>query len=113
MKIRTKIPVIFNSGIKSQSSAIVEGIINMIIKDGERFNVSYKYVAEDGLELKSGSISLSNDEINGLYLLVAGDILSDLNYTDSTMYLFYLGMKIKMSETFGINVNDIEVIIEE
>lgn len=110
MKIKTLIPVTYNSGIKTQLESKIEGIITLLIQDENGYIFNYKYTTEEGFELKSGSIRFSKDEINELYLMVVGNILPDLNYSDTTMYVFLLGMKIKMAETFGISPNDIEIV---
>jgi hypothetical protein len=34
-----------------------------------------------------------------------------VHYKDSTTYLYYLGFRIQMAQTFGITVNDIEIIM--
>jgi hypothetical protein len=44
--------------------------------------------------------------------VVKGEVPIGLNYTDSTTYLYYLGFRIQMAATFGISVNDIEIIID-
>lgn len=113
MKIKTIIPVTYNTGITLQEQGLVIGTINMcmqnLMMDGYNFN--YRYVSESGIELGHNSLALSKDEINILYNIVKDLIPSYLSYTDATKYLYLLGMKIKMAETFGISVNDIEIIL--
>ena len=114
MKIKTTIPVTYNSGIASQEQGLVTGTLRMCMQDltmgGCNFN--YKYVSDTGVDLDGNNLSLSNDEINGLYTQVKDLVPADLSYSDSTQYLYLLGMKIKMAETFGISPNDIEILMD-
>jgi len=113
MKLRTKIEVSFNDGIVSQSSAIVEGLLNsshQMLRFGFDYNFGFEYIKEDGTRIAQGDFPLTKEEVNGLYEIVKSSIPVDLNYIDATLYLYYLGMRVKMAETFGVSINDIEII---
>ena len=70
----------------------------------------YEYKTEAGQSLVNNMLQLSKEEINGLYEIVKSQIPTELSYTESTQYLYYLGMKVKMAETFGVTVADIEIL---
>lgn len=113
MKIKTTIPVTYNAGIASQEQGLVTGTLRMCMQDLTMggYNFNYKYISDTGVDLGNNNLSLSNDEINGLYDIVKDSLPADLSYSESTKYLYLLGMKIKMAETFGISPNDIEIVI--
>lgn len=112
MKIKTIIPVTYNSGIASQEQELVIGTLRMCVQDLTQgvYNFNYTYVSDSGVNLGGNNLSLSKAEINGLYDLVKDMVPSNLSYSDSTQYLYLLGMKIKMAQTFGISPDDIEII---
>ena len=114
MKIKTTIPVTYNSGIASQEQGLVTGTLRMCIQDltmgGYSFN--YNYISDSGIDLGNNNLSISNDEINALYEAVKAQTPSNLSYSDSTKYLYLLGMRIKMVETFGISPSDIEILLD-
>ena len=113
MKLRTKIAVSFNDGITGQSNAIVEGVLNsanQMLRFEFESNFRFEYLKEDGFLITENSLTLSKQEIDGLYELVKTEIPTDLSYSDVTLYVYYLGMRVKMAATFGIAVDDIEII---
>lgn len=114
MKIKTTIPVTYNSGIASQEQGLVTGTLRMCMVDLTigTYNFNYNYASETGVNLGGNNSSLSSNEINGLYDIVNGSLPTDLSYSDATLFLYYLGMKVKMAETFGISTNDIEIILD-
>ncbi len=116
MKIKTLIPVTYNSGIASQETGIVKGQINIINQDYYRniynFAVSYTNEAGDNINVAIPPFSLNKDEINAFYELIKQDIPADMAYFETTEYIYYLGFKIEMAKTFGITPNDIEIILE-
>lgn len=113
MKLVTKTPVAYNSGLVSTTTGIVEGILhgcNQQIRFGFDSSFMYEYKAADGTVLASKPLNLTKEEIDGLYEVVKTSIPTGLSYTDSTTYLYYLGMKLKMAETFGITAADIDIV---
>lgn len=115
MKLRTLIPVTFANSINTLTEGIIEGRL-IGNSQGFRFDYnstfSYEYNSLDGFLIKSSSIMFTKEEINTLYESVKTYLPLDLSYIDTTEYLYYLGMKIKMAETFSINIEDIEIITE-
>jgi len=113
MKLVTKIAVSFNDGIVGQTTGIVEGTLNncnqsLRFEFDSNFNFEYKTV--EGKNITSNSFSLSESEANVLYEEVKGLLPTGLNYTEQTTYLYYLGMRVKMAETFGILTSDIDIL---
>jgi hypothetical protein len=72
----------------------------------------FDYLSESGQMIASNMYPVTAEETNALYEVVKGEVPTDLNYTDSTTYLYYLGFRIQMAGTFNISVNDIEIIID-
>lgn len=115
MKLKTLVPVIYNNGIAGQETSIVEGILSTCNQQIEgSFNSMYmfQYISESGQVITSNIYPITAEEINTLYVQVKGQVPSKLNYTDSTTYLYYLGFRVKMATTFGIEVSEIEIIID-
>lgn len=111
MNLVTKIPVSYNNGIVSQGSDIVEGYLEVCtqqLRNEITMNFSYTYKTKSGVLLSSTPILLGEEEINVLNESLKDSIPADLTYTRKNLYLYYLGMKVKMAETFGITVDDIE-----
>jgi hypothetical protein len=113
MKLRTLIEVTYNNGLVGRATGIVEGHLsscNQQLSFGFSSNFMYEYKTEAGQSLVNNMLQLSKEEINGLYEIVKSQIPTELSYTESTQYLYYLGMKVKMAETFGVTVADIEIL---
>ncbi len=113
MKIKTKINVTYNTGLNTQKSEKVEGMISTCIQNFDQidgFSFSYEYKSESGDILENSSFYLKDSEINALYESVKSEVPAGLNYTSTTLYLYCLGMRIEMSETFGIALDQIEII---
>lgn len=111
MNLVTKIPVSYNNGIVSQGSDIVEGYLEVCtqqLRNEITMNFSYTYKTKSGVLLSSTPILLKEEEVNMLNESLKDSIPADLTYTRKNLYLYYLGMKVKMAETFGITVDDIE-----
>jgi len=113
MKLITKIPVAYNSGLVSTATGVVEGHLygcSQQLRFDFESSFMYEYKTVDGTTLASKPLNLTKEEINGLYELVKSQIPTGLSYTDATTHLYYLGMKLKMAETFGIEVADIDIV---
>jgi hypothetical protein len=114
MKIQTLIPVTYNSGIASQETGIVSGSISFVSHDylRELYNFNFQYLNENGevINTNSSNFSLTKEEIDSFYELINLEVPTDLAYFETTEYIYYLGFKVRMSETFGITINDIEII---
>ena len=116
MKIKTLIPVTYNSGIASQETGIVEGSINFVNQDYYRkiYNFLFDYKNENGdvINTSYSNFSLTKQQIVMLYDVIESQIPTDMEYFETTEYIYYLGFKIEMAKTFGITPNDIEIIVE-
>ena len=115
MKLKTLVPVTYNNGIAGQETSIVEGILstcNQQLTGAFDSTYMFQYVSELGQVISSNLYPVSEEETNALYELVKDEVPTDLNYTDATTYLYYLGFRVKMALTFGIEVSEIEIIIE-
>jgi len=114
MKLKTLVPVTYNNGIAGQETGIVEGVLSNCNQQLEiSFNSVYmfQYVSELGQVISSNSYPVTAEETNTLYDLVKDEVPTDLSYTDATTYLYYLGFRVKMAITFGIEVSEIEIIL--
>ena len=115
MKLKTLVPVIYNNGIAGQETSIVEGILltcNQQIVTPFSSMYMFQYVSEAGQVISSNLYPVTEEETNALYELVKDEVPTGLSYTDATTYLYYLGFRVKMALTFGIEVSEIEIIIE-
>ena len=115
MKIKTLIPVTYNNGIAGKETGLVTGTLsscNQQVQFGFNSNCMFQYSSESGQMIANNMYPVTAEEINALYEVVKGEVPTGLNYTDSTTYLYYLGFRIQMAGTFGISVNDIEIIID-
>lgn len=115
MKIRTTVPVTYNNGITGQETGLVTGVLqgcNQQLRFGFDSSYMFEYTSESGQVIANNIYPVSAEETNALYDLVKGEVPSGLNYTDSTTYLYYLGFRIQMAQTFGITTADIEIIID-
>lgn len=115
MKIKTLIPVTYNNGITGQETGLVTGNLqgcNQQIIFGFNSNFMYEYSNESGKILKNDMYPVTLEETNILYNLVKNEVPTNLSYTDATIYLYYLGFRIQMAQTFGISESDIEIIVE-
>lgn len=115
MKLKTLVPVTYNSGIAGQETGIVEGILttcNQQIINVFESMYMFKYVSESEEVISFNTYPVTAEETNALYDLVKDEVPADLSYTDATTYLYYLGFRVKMALTFGIEVSEIEIIIE-
>lgn len=115
MKVQTLVPVTYNSGIASQETSIVTGVLNMVTQDYYRniYNFLFTYTNAEGVTINtsSSSFSLTKDEINAFYDVIKSAVPTDMEYFETTQYIYYLGFKIEMAKTFGINPNQIEIIL--
>ena len=116
MKIQTLIPVTYNSGIASQETGIVSGSISFVSQDylRETYNFNFQYLNESGVVINNtiSNFSLTKAEINAFYDVVKSEVPTDLAYFETTEYIYYLGFKIEMADTFGITPGDIEIIVD-
>jgi len=115
MKIKTLVPVTYNNGIASQETGLVTGILQgcqQQLRFGFDSNFMFEYTSESGQTLANNIYPVSAEDTNTLYELLKGEVPTGLSYTDTTTYLYYLGFRVQMAQTFGIQVSDIEVIID-
>ena len=116
MKIQTLIPVTYNSGIASQETSIVSGVLNMVGQDYYRdlYNFNFSYLNSEGVAINttSSNFTLTKDEVNAFYDLIKVGVPTDMAYFETTEYIYYLGFKIEMANTFGITPSNIEIIVD-
>ena len=114
MKLKTLVPVTYNNGIAGQETGIVEGILSSCNQQLLRtFNSMYmfQYQSITGEFISTNLYPVTEEETNTLYDLVKDEVPVGLNYTDATTYLYYLGFRVKMAITFGIEISEIEIIL--
>ena len=115
MKIKTLIPVTYNNGITGQETGLVTGNLQSCsqqVQFGFDSAFMFEYTSESGQVLANNMYPVSAEDTNTLYELLKDQVPTGLSYTDTTTYLYYLGFRIQMAQTFGISVNDIEIIID-
>jgi len=114
MKIKTLVPVTYNNGIAGQETGLVIGNLQACsqqLRFGFDSQYMFEYASESGQTIANNMYPVSAEETNALYELVKDQVPAGLSYTDTTTYLYYLGFRIQMAGTFGITVNDIEIIL--
>lgn len=115
MKIKTLVPVTYNNGIAGQETGLVTGNLqgcNQQLRFGFDSSYMFEYASESGQVIANNMYPVSAEDTNTLYELLKGEVPTGLSYTDTTTYLYYLGFRTQMAGTFGISVNDIEIIID-
>jgi hypothetical protein len=114
MKLKTLVPVTYNNGITGQETSIIEGILstcNQQLTGAFDSVYMFQYVSELGQVISSNLYPVTVEETNTLYDLVKDEVPPNLSYADATTYLYYLGFRVKMAITFGIDTSEIEIII--
>jgi hypothetical protein len=114
MKIKTLVPVTYNNGLTGQETGLVIGKLQGCQQQLRfEFNSQYmfEYASESGQVIANNMYPVSAEETNILYETVKGEVPSDLNYTQATEYLYYLGFRVQMAQLFGILESDIEIIL--
>ena len=115
MKIKTLVPVTYNNGIAGQETGLVTGILqgcNQQLRFGFDSSYMFEYASESGQVIANNMYPVSAEDTNTLYELLKGEVPTGLSYTDTTTYLYYLGFRTQMAGTFGIAINEIEIIID-
>lgn len=114
MKIKTLVPVTYNNGIAGQETGLIIGKIHNCsqqLKSNFSSGFTYEYLTETEQVLVSNLYLVTEEETNNLYNLVKNEVPTNLSYTDSTLYLYYLGFRVQMAQLFGILESDIEIIL--
>lgn len=112
MKLITNTTVKYNDGIVSQKDGIVIGKLiscNQNLQNNS-YDFAYEYSLENGRDIARGSFTITEPEITALYDAVKGLIPTELNYTDKTNYLYYLGFRVEMAKTFVTTTNKIDIV---
>lgn len=115
MKIKTTVPVTYNNGIAGQETGLVTGNLQACsqqLRFGFDSSYMFEYASESGQTIANNMYPVSAEDTNTLYELVKDQVPTGLSYTDATTYLYYLGFRTQMAITFGIEVSEIEIIIE-
>jgi len=121
MKIKTLVTVTYNNGITGQETGLVTGTLsscNQQLRFGFESNYMFEYTSESGQTIANNMYPVSAEETNALYELVKAlyelvksEVPTGLPYSETTTYLYYLGFRLQMAQTFGIDIDDIEIIL--
>ena len=115
MKIKTLVPVTYNNGITGQETGLVTGVLQGCtqgLRFGFESSFMYEYTSESSQTIANNIYHVSAEETNALHELVKDEVPTGLNYSEKTTYLYYLGFRQQMAQTFGIDIDDIEIILE-
>lgn len=113
MRLRSKIPVTFNAGIRLQEQGIVTMTLGSVAysNDFTEIGVNYTYYKEDGTQIRTSAFFINGEAtINALFNAIKGFLPPFQNEVQSTRDKFMWGARFEMANTFGITVNDIEFI---
>ena len=114
MKIKTLVPVTYNNGLTGQETGLVTGKLQgcqQQLRFGFDSSYIFEYTNESGQSLVTNMYPFTAEETNALYETVKNEVPSNLNYTQSTEYLYYLGFRVQMAQLFGILETEIEIIL--
>ena len=114
MKIKTLVPITYNNGIAGQETGLVLGKLHNCsqqLKSNFSSGFSYEYITENEQVLVSNLYLVTEEQTNDLYNIVKNEVPTNLSYTQSTEYLYYLGFRVQMAQLFGILESDIEIIL--
>jgi hypothetical protein len=114
MKIKTLVPVTYNNGLTGQETGLVIGKLQgcqQQLRFGFDSSYMFEYASESGQVIANNMYPVSAEETNILYETVKNEVPSNLNYTQATEYLYYLGFRVQMAQLFGILESDIEIIL--
>ena len=113
MKIKTKVPVNYNSGITGNQSGIVEGHLQDCawLNDFNMIGANYTYKNELGEPIFNNSFTVEGADIQLLYNAIKASIPEGLDFKDNARFEFYLGFIFEMAQTFGIDATDIEIVL--
>ena len=79
----------------------------------ERSSVGYRYYGSDTARVVfTGNYPLTASYINQLDSLIGSSTPFGLNYTSTHNYLFVAGMRVVISQKFGISVDEIQIVSE-
>lgn len=112
MKLRTKIPVNYNSGASGTSTGIIEGHLQdcVWLEDFNVIGANYNYTTPDGKVFYQDGFTVENETVEALHNAIKGSIPEGLDYRSTNRFSFYLGFIFEMSKTFGIEFTDIEIV---
>lgn len=118
MFVKSKVPVTYNDGIKSQAEAIIEGHIvssSWTKPDYSEIGFNYAYSLEPNDEgqrtiINQGGFTLKGEQIEAVYQMVKDQVPTDLDYANTQLYTHYLGFILEMAQTFEIDPSDIEIV---
>ena len=112
MKLKTKIPVSYNSGIAGTATGIVEGHLQDCawLNDFNMIGANYTYTNELGEPIFQNSFTVEGADIQTLYDAIKGSIPEGLDFADTARLEFYLGFVYEMAQTFSIQATDIEIV---
>jgi hypothetical protein len=113
MKLRTKIDVTYNSGVAGTNTGIVEGVLlsaGWIGQGFEQIGANYAYADSNGNTLAQGGFTVEGANIQALYDAIEGSIPTGLSYQETEQYKYYLAFLYEMSQTFSIELTDIEIV---
>lgn len=118
MYIKSKTEISINLSMTETVSTKIMGFINSIeiAHDFQKIVVRYSYKTEDNRNIKTDVIILVGEEIDNVRNDVQNHLpegYSDMNEREKTMYKYLTGFTLLMSQTFNINIDDIEIILEE
>ena len=113
-KLQTKDSLTWNNTRTTQKkSKIVGCLLEIYKKQGSGVtSIPFTYKDTDGEEYLSGVLSVSDEELNTLYMFVKKGVppASELGYSDYEWRLYYEGFRIKMAQRLSIPPTDIELI---
>jgi len=112
-KLQSKIPLSYNTGLRTQNTEIVTGrILNVgYTRAFSMITVQFVYTAPDGSEISRSAWTIEGvDEINALFLAIQPYLPPLVDEATDTMNKFYVGFMFVASEGWGTPITDWELV---
>jgi len=114
MKVRSKIAVDINLSMSETVNTIIHGEITSvrISNDFQSIVVKYTYKTDNDVLIKNDTLLIVGEDIDTLKTTVESILPNDydtMSERDQLMHKYLSGFRIKLAETFNLNVSDTEI----
>jgi len=112
MTIKSTKNVTFNSGVAGTREGILTGVIESVswVNDFNCVGANYSYIDTEGKKVFTDAFTVENEKIEELYEAIKGSIPPNGTHREIEKTKFYLAFMYVMSATFGIELEDIELV---
>lgn len=109
--LKTKVEVTCNlQGKATPTTAKVVGVLKTRVIKGQGIEVGYEYKTESDEPILMSATTYTWDEVNALWEVIKGNVPLDSTFEELLDVAFLQAFKIEMASTFGITINQIEIV---